>query len=369
MQTFTVRSVSGAYPVVCGRGSLRHFRPLLARLKDSSGVFVVSSRHVWSACGARVTAAVSGQRLTRPILFDDAESAKNLETVGQICRELTRAGSDRRSVIVAVGGGVVGDVAGFAAASYLRGVRLVHVPTTLVAQVDSAIGGKTGVNLPEGKNLVGAFYPPQFVVADPELLQTLPARQYRSALCEVIKYGVIGDAELFRFLERNLPAVLRREPRKLDWIIRRCVRAKAAVVSKDEKESGLRQILNFGHTFGHALEAATKYRRLLHGEAVGWGMLTATFASLAMHRISEREALRIAELILRVGPLPGWDEIDARRILESMKSDKKSHGGSLRWVLPRRIGKADWGIELRPPLTPDAIREISALVAAIGERL
>jgi 3-dehydroquinate synthase len=368
MQTFTVRSSSGTYPVVCGRGALRHLRPLLARLKDSSGVFVVSSRHVWSACGARVTPALGGERVTRPILFDDAESAKNLETVRGICRELTRTRADRLSVIVAVGGGVVGDVAGFAAAAYLRGVRLVHVPTTLVAQVDSAIGGKTGVNLPEGKNLVGAFCPPQFVIADPELLRTLPARQYRSALYEVIKYGVIGDVELFKFLERDLPIVLRREPRALDWIIRRCVRAKAAVVSEDEKESGLRQILNFGHTFGHALEAATKYRRLLHGEAVGWGMLTATFASLATHRITERDALRIAELILRVGPLPRWDGIDARRILESMKSDKKAHGGSVRWVLPRLVGKVEWGIELRPPLTPEAIREIPELVAAIGER-
>jgi len=202
-----------------------------------------------------VAAALGGARAKRPILFDDAESAKNLVTVDGICRELTRAGADRRSIIVAVGGGVVGDVAGFAAAAYLRGVRLVHVPTTLVAQVDSAIGGKTGVNLPEGKNLVGAFYPPQFVIADPELLRTLSARQYRSALYEVIKYGVIGDAGLFEFLERDLGAVLRRDSKALDWIIRRCVRAKADVVSRDEKESGLRQILNFGHTFGHALEA------------------------------------------------------------------------------------------------------------------
>src|SRR5580704_1112206 len=364
METFIVRSKSGAYPVVCGRGALRRLAPSLARLKDSPGVFVVSSRRVWSHCGGRVAAALRGVRLARPILFNDAESAKNLETVGEICRELTRAGADRGCVIVAVGGGVVGDVAGFAAAAYLRGVRLVHVPTTLVAQVDSAIGGKTGVNLPEGKNLVGAFYPPQFVIADPELLRTLPARQFRSALYEVIKYGVIGDVELFEFLERDLSVVLRRDPKALDWIIRRCVRAKAAVVSKDEKESGLRQILNFGHTFGHALEAATRYRRLLHGEAVGWGMLTATFASLAMRRIDEREALRIAELILRVGALPAWGGIDARRILESMKSDKKAQGGRIRWVLPRRVGKVEWGIELRPPFTADAVREIPPLVTA-----
>ena len=146
------------------------------------------------------------------------------------------------------------------------------------------------------------------------------------------------------------------------------MRAKAAVVSKDEKESGLRQILNFGHTFGHALETATKYRRLLHGEAVGWGMLTATFASLAMRRLSERDALRIAELILRVGPLPGWGGVEAGHILECMKSDKKAHAGRVRWVLPRRVGKVEWGIELAPPLTPAAIREIPEFVSAIGER-
>lgn len=317
----------------------------------------------------RVAAALGGVRAARPILFNDAESAKNLETVAGICRKLTRASADRRCVIVAVGGGVVGDVAGFVAASYLRGVRLVHVPTTLVAQVDSAIGGKTGVNLPEGKNLVGAFYPPQFVIADPDLLRTLPERQFRSALYEVIKYGVIGDVELFQFLERDLGVVLRRDPEALDWIIRRCVRAKAGVVSKDEKESGLRQILNFGHTFGHALEAATKYRRFLHGEAVGWGMLTATFASLAMRRIGERGALRIAELIVKVGPLPGWGGIAEGHILESMKSDKKAHGGRVRWVLPQRVGKVEWGIELAPPLTPAAIREIPELIDATGERV
>ena len=301
-------------------------------------------------------------------MFDDAERAKNLETVQGICRELARAGADRRCVVVAVGGGVVGDTAGFAAASYLRGVRLVHVPTTLLAQIDSSIGGKTGVNLPEGKNLVGAFYSPQIVVADSDLLQTLPPRQYRSALYEVIKYGVIGDVKLFEHLERSLPSVLHRDPKSLDWIIRRCVRAKAFVVSKDEKESGLRQILNFGHTFGHALEAATNYRRFLHGEAVAWGMLTATFASLAMRRITDRESLRIAELILKIGPLPAWSAAAERQILKSMQTDKKARGGKVRWVLPRRIGKVEWGIELAPPLSPGAIREMPRLAAAIGVR-
>ena len=362
METFIVRSKSGAYPVVCGRGALRRLAPSLARLKDSTGVFVVSSRRVWSHCGGRVAAALRGAGLARPILFNDAESAKNLQTLGGICRELTRVGADRGCVIVAVGGGVVGDVAGFAAAAYLRGVRLVHVPTTLVAQVDSAIGGKTGVNLPEGKNLLGAFYPPQFVIADPELLRTLPARQFRSALYEVIKYGVIGDVELFEFLERDLAVVLRRDPKALDWIIRRCVRAKAAVVSKDEKESGLRQILNFGHTLGHALEAATQYRKFLHGEAVGIGMVGATYLSLWTHRISMREMLRILGLISKVGSLDGIHGIQTRSILKAMQSDKKVRVGAVRWVLPRRVGAVERGVIFEPRFLPAAISGIRSLI-------
>jgi 3-dehydroquinate synthase len=369
MEIITVRSRSGPYPVVCGRGALRRLKPLLAKSSDCTGVFVVTSRRVWSSCGARVKKALRGTRANRPILFNDAESAKNLESVQQICQGLVRAGADRRSVILAVGGGVVGDVTGFAAASYLRGVRLVHVPTTLVAQIDSAIGGKTGVNLPEGKNLVGAFYPPEFVVADPELLATLPARQFRSALYEVIKYGVIGDVELFEYLERNISTVLRRDPRALDWIIRRCVRAKASVVSKDEKEAGLRQILNFGHTFGHALEAATKYRRFLHGEAVGCGMIVASLAGLAVRRINMHEAMRIVELILRVGRLPGWRRINVAAVLKAMQSDKKSQRGTIRWVLPRRVGQVEWGVELDPALVARIIIEAPKMAAELGAHL
>ena len=184
-----------------------------------------------------------------------------------------------------------------------------HVPTTVVAQVDSAIGGKTGVDLPEGKNLVGAFYPPQAVIADSDLLATLPHREYRSGLYEVVKYGVIADAKLFEFLERRMQGVLRRDPAALDWIIPRCAAIKARVVSADEREGGLRQILNFGHTMGHALEAATGYRRFLHGEAIGWGMIYATCLSLAAGRLGERDAARIIQLIASVGPLPALGNV------------------------------------------------------------
>ena len=243
--------------------------------------------------------------------------------------------------MIAVGGGVVGDVAGFAAATYLRGVALVQVPTTLVAQTDSAIGGKTGVNLPEGKNLLGAFYPARLVLVDPDALATLPEREFRSGLAEVIKYGVIADAKLFSFLEKNFDKLLGRDARALQYVITRSVEIKAEVVSKDERESGLREILNFGHTFGHALESATAYKKYQHGEAVAWGMMAA--ARLYGHEIrvtSAADASRIISLIRRMGKLPAWPNVPAKRLLDLMGSDKKTRNGKLRFVLTPRIGKA-----------------------------
>jgi 3-dehydroquinate synthase len=261
---------------------------------------------------------------------------------------LVRAGADRRALLVAVGGGVVGDVAGFVAASYSRGIGLVHIPTTLVAQVDSAIGGKTGVNLPEGKNLVGAFYPPKLVIGDPDLLRTLPPREFRSGIYEIIKYGVIGDAKLFRFLEANMEKLLRRDPGALDFVIERSVAQKARVVSQDEHESGLREILNFGHTFAHALESVTKYRKYLHGEAVAWGMMAATELSVANGMLSAADADRIIHVTQKVGPLPPWPGVPAARLIAAMQSDKKTRAGRLRFVLPESIGKVRCGVEADP---------------------
>jgi 3-dehydroquinate synthase len=280
-----------------------------------------------------------------------------LATVEKVCRALHRAGADRHSVIAAVGGGVVGDVAGFAAASYLRGVRLIHVPTTLVAQIDSSIGGKTGVNLPEGKNLVGAFYPPVAVVADPRFLQTLPEAQFRSGLYEGVKYANIVDAKFFNYLETNMGKVLHRDPRSLEWLILRSIRAKAEIVSKDEREAGVRQVLNFGHTFGHALETAGNYRGHLHGEAVGWGMLVATLLALATNRINSIQAQRISRLVMSVSPLPSFDSYRPAKLLALMRGDKKSHGGRVRWVLPVAMGRVEWGVEIADRLVIEAIRE------------
>ncbi len=361
IERILVRAQLGSYAVLCGRGIARRAGRLVAGLGPNTGVFILSSPRVWKHCGRALAAGLRSAGGNTPILFDDRETAKNLPTVERLCRELVRAGADRRSVLVAVGGGVVGDVAGFVAASYLRGVRLVHVPTTLVAQVDSAIGGKTGVNLAEGKNLVGAFYPPRLAIADPSLLSALPPRQYRSGLYEVIKYGVIGDPKLFAFVERNLDALLRREPRTLAWVLSRCIRAKAEVVSRDEREAGLREILNFGHTFGHALETATRYRRFLHGEAVGWGMIAATRLALAWGRMNAAEAARIIRLVSRVGPLPALPRIPAARLFEIMRADKKARGGCVRFVLPRRIGRVETADDAPESLVKKILRELPEL--------
>ncbi|HEX5423337.1 MAG TPA: 3-dehydroquinate synthase family protein, partial [Candidatus Acidoferrales bacterium] len=221
-----------------------------------------------------------------------------------------------------------------------------HVPTTLVAQVDSAIGGKTGVDLPEGKNLVGAFHPPELVVVDPELLRTLPQRQYRSGLYEVVKYGISADAKLFAFLEKNLDALLRRDSAALDWIIPRCIAIKARVVNADERESGLRKILNYGHTLGHAFEAATQYKRFLHGEAIGWGMIAAAKMGAAVGRTRSEDAARIVRLVARLGHVPSLSGITPTALRTIAANDKKNRGGRLRWVLANRIGKTEWDVEL-----------------------
>jgi 3-dehydroquinate synthase len=358
MATIRIRSSGGSYDVQSARGALARGAALTARLGDSTGRYFLSSPRIWNLWGNKIAAGFHGRQNRGVILFDDSETAKRLGTVEQIARKLIRAGADRHATLVAVGGGVVGDVGGFVAASYLRGVRLVHVPTTLVAQVDSSIGGKTGVDLPEGKNLIGAFYPPKLVIADPDVLRTLPHRELRSGLYEVVKYGVIADSKLFAYLERHMPALLRRDPKALAYVIERSMRIKARIVGKDEREGGLRQILNFGHTLGHALEAATGYRRFVHGEAIGWGMIVATLLGVAKNQIREREAARIIHLTMSVGPSPSLAGIRAGELREIIAGDKKSRGGRVLWVLPSRVGKVNWGREVSWPVVARALTEL-----------
>jgi 3-dehydroquinate synthase len=341
MRSLLIHSSTGSYRYVLGRGAVRRARRELRRLKLSDApLFVISSPRVWKHARSAVSSAL-GAPARDPILFDDSEAKKNLATVEHLCRALLRAGADRRAVLIAVGGGVVGDVVGYVAASYLRGVRVVHIPTTVVAMADSAIGGKTGVNLPEGKNQVGAFFAPRLVLADVDLLRSLPPREYRSGLYEIVKCGVIGDPELFRYLENNFAVIAARKSSALEFAVWCAAALKARVVARDEKDSGLREILNFGHTFGHALESFTRYRRFRHGEAVGWGMLCAAQLAFEFGTLRARDADRIASAVTRVGPLPPWPAVSSARLIEIMRADKKSRGGKLRFVLPTRIGHAE----------------------------
>lgn len=359
MTTIHIPASGRSYAVYFAPNLLSRTRSILKHEKFSRA-FILSSPRVSKHWGATLTRQLPN---APKILFSDAESHKRLATVEQIACQLIRAGADRQSLILALGGGVVGDVAGFVAATYLRGVQLVHIPTTLVAQVDSSIGGKTGVDLPEGKNLIGAFYAPRQILADPETLSTLPDREYRSGLYEVIKYGLIADRKLFAYLFRNMPALLRRDLAALSYIIPRCMRIKARVVSRDERESGLRQVLNFGHTLGHALETATRYRRFLHGEAVGCGMVAATLLALLMKRIPAEEAAAIIFLVQSVGPVPQVPALDADQLWSLLAADKKSRAGRVQWVLPRKIGRVEWGIEL-PRATVETVAR--ALPAAMS---
>jgi 3-dehydroquinate synthase len=360
-QAIRVRSAAGDYFVVCQRGILQNASGEIARLGNFSSVHILSSPRVWRAIGKKTSRGLGSKAKVHVHLFDDAEAAKNLKTVEEVSRKLVRAGADRKSLLVAVGGGVVGDVVGFVAASYLRGVALVQVPTTVVAQVDSAVGGKTGVNLPEGKNLVGAFYPPKLVLVDPEVLTSLPAREFRGGLAEIIKYGVIADARLFTFLEENIDEILARDNGALEHVIRRSIEIKASVVSRDERESGLREILNYGHTFAHALESATHYRKFQHGEAVAWGMMCAALLGHEAANTPADDVARIISLVRKIGPLPKWPSVPVRVLFALMRADKKTKFGKVRFVLSPRLGKAQ---------SYDGVSEAAAIcVLRFGPRL
>jgi len=290
------------------------------------------------------------------------ETAKSLRNVGACYDQLAQARLERKSFIVALGGGVVGDLAGFVAATYLRGVAFVQVPTTLLAQVDSSVGGKVGVNLRAGKNLVGAFYQPRLVLCDLDTLATLPDRELRAGLAEVIKYGVIYDRGLFRRLERDLPRLLARDLDTLGAVVARCCQIKAEVVGEDETEAGTRAILNFGHTIGHALEAISRYGKYLHGEAISIGQVAAAQISAAQLGLSSKELRRIRQLFVAAG-LPVTVRLTSRereRLFEAMSLDKKVSDGEARFVLATRIGEVVWGQAVARSLIDEALTFVSS---------
>jgi 3-dehydroquinate synthase len=339
VQTIPVETPSAKYDVIAGSGLLETLAP---RIERAAGrlprrVFVLTSAPIWALWGEAFLASFAEPPVT--LFLPPGEEHKTIKSVERLLRQMARAGGDRGSLLIAFGGGIVGDVGGFLAAIYMRGIPYVQVPTTLLAQVDSSVGGKTGVNLPEGKNLVGSFHHPLAVFADIGVLGTLPERELRAGLMESIKAGIIRDRALVRYMEEHVQEVLGRDPKALEKVIAASIRMKAGVVNRDERESGLRMILNLGHTVGHAIEQATGYKALLHGEAVGWGMVAALHLARQRGTITSRQFERLERLIQLYGPLPAL-KLRARKILGAAGGDKKNVGGVRRFVLPVGIGDA-----------------------------
>lgn len=330
-----------AYPIYVGSGCLKDLGTRLAETQCGAKVAVVTNSTVAQLYLGPVLASLGDARFVPSVIqLPDGEEHKNLAWLAFIYDRLIDAGVERNGAVVALGGGVVGDLAGFAAATYLRGIPCVQVPTTLLAQVDSSIGGKTGVNHAAGKNLIGAFSQPRFVVADVETLKTLPRRELLAGLAEVVKYGVILDPELFARIEAELPAILRLDRDVLADVVRSCCMLKALVVSEDETEGGYRAILNFGHTVGHAIESLTEYKQFLHGEAVAIGMVAAARVSVGLGLCDAAEAERIRALLERCGlPVDVPADLTREALALAMRIDKKSRDGVIKFVCIESIGK------------------------------
>jgi len=348
-----VRLAHAEYDIIVGPDLLQNLEEHLKRAGLSGPFLVISQPRIFKAAGQFL------KKRFPLALIPDGERAKSMTTVTRLLDRMAALNMTRQSTVIAFGGGVVGDVAGFVAAIYMRGVSVVQAPTTLLAQVDSSIGGKTGINFRSVKNLVGAFHQPRLVVSDSTLLRTLSDREYASGLYEALKYGVIRDAGLFESFVDGIQPLLTREPDAVGRLVSRCAAIKAEVVAADERESNLRRILNFGHTVGHALEAAGNFRRLKHGEAVGYGMIAAARIGLALNRVSQSDAERIESAIALIGRLPSLEGIKLRPALHALQHDKKIRDGAVHFVLPRGIGC----VEITPDVPLELVREtVKALI-------
>ncbi|MBM3793362.1 MAG: 3-dehydroquinate synthase [Acidobacteria bacterium] len=338
MAVFSVRTAACEYPCIVERGALRHIAPHLPR--KAGKIFVVTTEDVWKPHGYLLTGPLAAAGKTAEVLlFPGGEERKRLASVEALADQMLALGADRSSLVIAFGGGIVGDLGGFLAAIFMRGIPVIQVPTTLLAQVDASVGGKTGANLAGGKNLIGAFHQPRAVLIDPDVLATLSEREYRAGLFEVVKYGIVNSPALFDRLEREADKVLAREPEVLEYIIGESVRIKAEVVTEDEKEGDLRRILNFGHTIGHALEAETGYARLLHGEAVSFGMRAVVHLSHQLDLVNDAGHRRILDCIGAYGAIPSLDGIRAENLVRRVASDKKTIQGKVHFVLTEGVGK------------------------------
>jgi 3-dehydroquinate synthase len=336
MPVFEVRTGQHTYENVVQRGVLERVSDYLP--VNAGTLFAITTKDVWRLHGDALRRQFSDRSL-EVLLFPGGEENKRLCEVEALAEQMVVRGADRTSIVIGFGGGIVTDVSGFVAAIFMRGIPVVQIPTTLLAQVDAATGGKTGVNLVSGKNLIGSFHQPEAVLIDPNVLSTLPEREYRAGLFEVIKCGIIRDASLFKLLELRADAVLAKEEETVDRLITAAVRIKAEMVTADERESDLRRILNFGHTIGHAIEAETEYKSFLHGEAIAWGMLAATRLAVLRGMLAEDDAERIWRTVCRYGPVPCAAHLDPDRLIARLGRDKKTLKGKVHFVLPISIGE------------------------------
>ena len=364
MQTIRVDTPSAKYDVIVANGLIETLGARVQRVvgKLPRRVFVLTSAAIWALWGEPFCSSFADPPIV--LFLPPGESHKSLASVEKLLRQMAAAGGDRGSLLIAFGGGIVGDVGGFLAAIYMRGIPYFQVPTTFLGLVDSSIGGKTGVNLPEGKNLVGSFHHPLAVFADIGLLGTLSDRELRAGLMESVKAGIIRDRALVRFMEQHADDILSRNPKALEKVIAASVRMKAGVVNSDECESGVRMILNFGHTVGHALEQATGYKSLLHGEAVGWGMVAALYVARKRGTISGNQFDRLENLIHLYGPLPPL-KLRSGKIVAATASDKKNVGGVRRFILPVGIGDAGVVDDVTDPELESAV---GYMLARAGEQ-
>jgi 3-dehydroquinate synthase len=361
MVSIPVAAPSRSYEVLIGRGLLARAGEALSKILENRRAFVVTVPPVRQRWAKVLLKSLSASGIDAGLLeMPNGERSKRLTTLEQLAEKLVKQGADRGIALIALGGGVVGDVTGFLASVYMRGVDVIQVPTTVLAQVDAAIGGKTGVNLVSGKNLLGTFHQPRAVLIDPDVLGTLPARDYRAGLYESLKCGVIGDPALFTLFEDRRREILDRDPVVVEKLIAGSVRLKASVVSADEREGGLRQVLNFGHTVGHALEAETGYNQLLHGEAVAWGMIAATHIALSTGKLDRVTAGRITDSILGLGRLPRM-ELKTANILKRLHTDKKTRQGVVHFILPRAIGKVEITSDVPETVVRAAVDEMRKL--------
>jgi 3-dehydroquinate synthase len=346
-QTIALAASSAEYDITIGQNLLATLHPRLLDLaRGTSGEakpfrpFLITSPNIWKLWSKQVRASFPEAQSPTVLFHPAGEKHKRFAAVEALAEELAAHGADRDSLLIAFGGGVIGDITGFLAAIYMRGIPYIQIPTTLLAQVDSSVGGKTGVNLAAGKNLIGSFNHPRAVLADIDLLATLPPAELRAGLQESIKAGIIQDIKLFTYLEQNVELILSGSPEALATVIAASIQVKAEVVQRDERESGPRMALNFGHTLGHAIEAATGYKRLLHGEAVAWGSIAALHVGLTRNAITPEEFARMANLILAYGPLPRF-KATAEELVALTASDKKKRSGRRAFVLPTGIGSTE----------------------------